>query len=183
MPLNHTSKYAELTDEQFLLIGKVVVEFSNIEFLLGVLLGRLLITPEFLARTYTDQMNAFGLLEAIDNALKIHVHRFANKIVTEKNAVELSSILEDIKSFRPLRNKFAHFCWTRSNNEEIFGTMLSGKLPTTKKSNDYILVKNTELIQIYDKAYTSVDRLEKIIKTLPELLDDKDLIGKLTPER
>jgi hypothetical protein len=42
MPLNHTSEYAELIDEQFALIGRLVIEWSNIEFLLGVLLSRLL---------------------------------------------------------------------------------------------------------------------------------------------
>jgi len=57
MPLNHTSKYSDLTPDQFTLIGKVIIEFSNIEFMLGVILSRLLITPEFLGRTYTDQMN------------------------------------------------------------------------------------------------------------------------------
>ena len=47
MPLNHTSIYAELNDENYALIGRVVVEWFNVEFLLGNLLSRLLFTPEF----------------------------------------------------------------------------------------------------------------------------------------
>lgn len=41
MPLNHNSIYAELTDCHFKLIGKIVVEWSNIEFLLGVVDSRI----------------------------------------------------------------------------------------------------------------------------------------------
>jgi hypothetical protein len=52
MPLNHTSEYAELTNEQFALIGRLVIEWSNIEFLLGVLLSRLLFMPEFVGRVW-----------------------------------------------------------------------------------------------------------------------------------
>jgi len=36
MPINHGSKYSELTEAQSGLIGRLVVEWSNIEFLLGV---------------------------------------------------------------------------------------------------------------------------------------------------
>jgi hypothetical protein len=52
MPINHSSKYSELTDDQYKLIGKVITEFSNLDFLLGNLLSRMLIMPEFLGRTY-----------------------------------------------------------------------------------------------------------------------------------
>jgi hypothetical protein len=65
MPLNHTSEYAELTNEQFALIGRLVIEWSNIEFLLGVLLSRLLFTPEFVGRVYSDEMSATRMERAL----------------------------------------------------------------------------------------------------------------------
>lgn len=179
MPLNHTSKYSELTDEQFLLIGKIVIEFSNLEFLLGVLLSRLLITPEFLGRTYTDQMNAFSILEAIDNALEIHCRRYSYKIITEQNVLQIKIILQDIKTFRPLRNKFAHFCWSRSNDNEIFGTKLSGKLPNTKKNVESVLIKNSDIMDSYIKVYSTVEKLQQLIYLLPELPEDRGLLDKL----
>ena len=76
MPLNHTSQYAELTDDHFKAIGKIVVEWSNIEFLLSVLLSRLLVTPEFLGRSYTDHMNAVKLQEAVKEGVEIHKQRY-----------------------------------------------------------------------------------------------------------
>ena len=39
MPLSHTSQYSELTDAQYIELGKAVVEWANVEQLLGVLLA------------------------------------------------------------------------------------------------------------------------------------------------
>ena len=47
--LNH-SKYSDLTAAQYEALGKLFVEWSNIEFMLGLILSRLLFTPEFLGR-------------------------------------------------------------------------------------------------------------------------------------
>ncbi len=181
MPLNHSSKCSEPTNEQFMLIGKIVVEFSNLEFLLSVLLSRLLITPEFLGRIYTDQIAAYKILEAIDNALEIHSKRYNDSIISKQKASEIKDVINLVKTFRPLRNKFAHYCWSRSNDQEIFGTKLSGKLPSKKKpSPDSITVKNSALKLQYEKAFSAVDSLQKILSTLPELLEDSNLKKKLT---
>lgn len=76
MPLNHTSQYSELTQAQYAALGKAVVEWVNVEFLLGVLLSRLLATPEFLSRTYTDSISAVRLQGAIAEAVEIHRVRY-----------------------------------------------------------------------------------------------------------
>ena len=40
MSLNHVSQYSQLTDQHFQAIGELVVEWSNIEFLLRSVLTR-----------------------------------------------------------------------------------------------------------------------------------------------
>ncbi len=181
MPLNHSSKYSELTNEQFLLIGKVIIEFSNIDFLLGVLLSRLLITPEFLGRTYTDRMTVTMLMEKIKNAINIQNIRYRNKIISGKIADEILSLLNRIDKLRIFRNRFSHYCWARFDNEKIFGTELSGKLPKSKNPNNgSVIITNKELEEIYKKAYVIVDELNKLVYSLPEMEENKDLINKLT---
>jgi hypothetical protein len=64
--LNHVSQYSQLTDVHYNAIGKVVIEWSNIEFLLRILLTRLLLTPDFPGRTFTDRLTAAKVQEAID---------------------------------------------------------------------------------------------------------------------
>ena len=83
MPLNHTSKFAELTDQQYMALGKAVVEWANIEHLLSILLGRLLATPDYLARTFTDPLAAFRLQEAISEAVEIHRVRYRARVIEE----------------------------------------------------------------------------------------------------
>ncbi|MBF9252389.1 hypothetical protein I2I11_03705 [Pontibacter sp. 172403-2] len=178
--LNHSSKYAELTDEQFLIIGKIVVEFSNMEFLLGVVASRLLITPEFLGRSYTDKLSASALQDVIINALDIHRRRYDFKIISSAQVDDIKKAIQRITQIRVLRNAFAHYCWTRQTDTEIFGTKLSGAIP--KESNpdkDSKIISNEELNKIYNEAYSIVEHLTKLIQELPELKEDIEILKKL----
>ncbi len=179
MPINHTSKYAELTDEQFALIGKLVIEWSNIEFLLGVLLSRLLFTPEFLGRVYSDEMSASRIQGAIKKALDIHRHRYRSEIVPTITLDEILQLNDDIDTFRGLRNRFSHFCWSRSNDEKIFGTGLSGFVPPSKRlDKDSMMVSVSELKEAYRNAYQLVERLSGVISRLPET-DEENITAAL----
>lgn len=109
MPLNHLSKFSELTEEHFKAIGKLVVEWSNIEHLLGVMLSRLLLTPEFLARSYTDEISASRLQNALSKAIGIHGHRYNCKFIEKSILQEIEEINVKITRIRSLRNKFGSF--------------------------------------------------------------------------
>lgn len=179
MPLNH-GIYSELTQKQFELIGKLVVEFSNLEFLLGVLLSRLLITPEFLGRTYTDNLTVDRIIKSITKALEIHEFRYRNGIVSNENIGSIKEILIEVKKMQELRNDLAHYCWTRVSDTKIFGSGLSGKIPkNTKPYDDCVELTNSELLQTYDSAYSTVDRLRILIDQLPELEESIELFKML----
>ncbi len=180
MPLNHTSKYAELTDAQFILIGKLTIEFSNVEFLLSEILSRLLITPSFLSRTYTDRMNVNAIIEKIKNAIDIHSRRYGFSIVPADVCESISDIVAEIGKIRLIRNKFAHYCWCRDDDNKIFGTGFSSSHAKHQKPDeDCLLITNPEIEEMYLTSYKIVDRLEGILMRLPELLEDKDLKSKL----
>lgn len=181
MPLNHTSKYSELTDTQFLLIGKLTVEFSNIEFLLGQILGRLLFTPSFLSLTYTDRMNVNSLLEKIKNAIDIHWRRYGYSFISQELCGELTSILKEIESIRIVRNKFAHYCWCRQSNDKIFGTCFASSQPKLSNPNEGVIeITNSEIEEMYRSSYAIVDKLDGILSKLPELKEDSKLKDKLS---
>jgi hypothetical protein len=96
---------------------------------------------------------------------------------------EIISVLNTIKSFRPIRNKFAHFCWSRENDETIFGSKLNGKIPQVKNNktdkDESVRITNKQLELTYKKAYEAVDKLQIIIESLPELKEDSNLFNKL----
>jgi hypothetical protein len=180
MPTNHSSKFADLTDDQYKLIGKVIIEFSTLDFLLGNLLSRMLITPEFLGRTYNDLLTTNKIIVGIENAIDLHKERYNFRFIDQQTIHEIQDLLGHIKGLKSIRNKFAHYCWNRWDDSKNFGTRLSGKLPKLKNPNaDSMTIKNNELEKEYRKAYTAVETLDTIIGKIPELEEDKDLQFKL----
>jgi hypothetical protein len=170
MPLNHTAKYAELTPRQFEAIGRLVVEWSNIELLLGIVLSRLLHTPEFLGRVYTDELMAVRMQSAIEKAMSIHRNRYGCRLVPEDVLTDIASLNSEVERIRGTRNKLSHFCWCRSNDEELFGSGLSGHVPPSKKlDKDSIVVSLTELDEMYKHSYAVVSRLSELVAKLPEV--------------
>ncbi len=156
-----------------------MVEFSNLDYQLGILLNRLLITPQFLGLTYTDQLMATKKIIAIENAIDIHLKRYDCRIFSKDILQESLKIIREIKGFKSLRNKFAHYCWSRWSDDKIFGTQMNGKLPNYEKPNkDSITITNSELIRQYEKSYNLVESLEKIIEQIPVFEESIKLINK-----
>lgn len=175
MPLNH-QKYFELTDEQFKLLGKCLIEFSNIENLLGQILTRLLLTPDFLGRTYTDTMSISTIQRSIDTALEIQNHRYGYSIISRDLCIKIKDINKEVENLRQIRNKFAHYCWSRFGEEKIFGTSFSGKVPNPKKPNaDSATLTNDEILDVYNNAYRIVGVLSDLVNALPLLEEGREL--------
>jgi hypothetical protein len=169
LPLNHSSKYADLTPRQFEAVGRLVVEWSNVEFLLGSLLSRLLGTPEFLGRVYTDEMMAVRLQSAIEKAVDVHRNRYAYRLITKEVLDEISKLNSEIGLLRSTRNKFSHYCWCRTDDETIFGSALSGHVqPSKQLDRNSMTVSLTELDAMYGQSYDVVSRLSAIVEQLPE---------------
>lgn len=176
MPLNHTSQYAQLTDRQFELLGRVVVEWANLEFLLGCLLNRLLHTPEFLGRTYTDQLTSSRIEVAIREAIEIQSVRYRSRVVSETTQAATLELLRKIQSKRALRNKIAHFCWSRSTDDTIFGTSFSGGLPgSAKHERSYASLTTADLVEAHTSFAAIVDELQTVVSSIPEMSEDEAL--------
>jgi len=176
--LSH-GKYSDLTSEQYELLGRAFIEWSNIEFLLGILLSRLLFTPEFLGRTYSDEMTASKLESAIKNALDIHKKRYSESIITETQHEKITQVLVKAASCRTLRNKFAHYVWMRRSDEEIYGAKMSGKLPKANKSNGSMIISLNQLKENYSTAHLLVEDLQKIIFDIPSVKEERNLTKKI----
>ena len=170
MPLNHSSRFADLTTEQYAALGRVVVEWSNIEYLLGVLLSRLLRTPEYLGRTYADGLSAVRLQAAIDEAIAIHRHRYGARRVGEETLSRAAELNTRVTRLRSERNKISHFCWTRSNDEELFGSSLSGGVPDAKwQRRTSKTLTLSELGRIHEESFAIAEELMQLVDSLPEV--------------
>lgn len=176
MPLNHTSTYAELTPSQSEILGRFVTEWSNIEHLLGELLGRLLFTPPFLSRVYADALGANQIQEAISKAVLIHRARYTCDVIPHDILDKIDGYKEPLNRLRGMRNRFAHFCWARSNDDEIFGTGFSSFLPGDgRHDKDVRTVTLEELRQAHTDAWNLVKEMDALIAALPKLSEDDAL--------
>lgn len=171
--LNH-SKYSDLTAAQYEVLGKLFVEWSNTEFLLGLVLSRLLFTPEFLGRTYSDEMNAARIETAIFNALDIHKFRYNHAVVSEAEDKNIRCLLKDAAGCRALRNKFAHYLWMRSTDDTIIGFQMSGKPSQKKRDSDTLKVTLDELCRAHGQSHTLVEKLEKLVLRLPKVSEGQN---------
>lgn len=179
MPMNHGSSYADLTAEQAELIGRFVIEWSNIEFLLSDILARLLMSPNFVSRVFTDSMNAFALQQALDKAIRFHRDRYRFAVIPEPVLERLSRMLSAVDELRGMRNRFSHFCWTRNTDEAIFGTGFSALLPSDKRhKSDYKMLSVAEIRAAHKKAWDLVDDLSALVLALPATTEDDALRAK-----
>jgi hypothetical protein len=179
MPMNHSSSYADLTAEQAELIGRFVVEWPNIEFLLSDILGRLLMPPDFVSRVFTDSINAFGLQQALDKAIRIHTDRYCFAVISEPVLGRLSKMLGAVDELRGMCNRFLHFCWTRSTDEAIFGSGFSGYLPSDKRyRGDVRTLSVSEIRAAHKKAWDLVEDLSAFILAVPQTTEDDALCAR-----
>lgn len=172
MPLSHASRFSELTEQQYALSGRAVVEWANVEQLLGTVLSRLLATPEFLARTYTASMSAARMQEAIKEAVKIHAHRYGYRLISKELLGEIIKINGDVTSLRTKRNKIAHFCWFRQNDEVMFGTNFPSGVPSGTNEHGYATLTHAELSNLNGEAHALVERLLTLLPDLSEIREE-----------
>jgi hypothetical protein len=175
MPLSHASRFSEPTEKQYASLGRAVVEWANVEQLLGTVLSRLLATPDFLARTYTASMSAVRMQEAITEAVKIHVYRYGYRLISKGRLEEIIKINGDVTSLRTKRNKIAHFCWFRQDDEVMLGTNFPSCV--TLKTNDrgYATLTQAELSNLNAEAHALVERLLTLLPELPEISEESIL--------
>ena len=160
MPLNHSSEFSALTDEQHAAIGRVVVEWSNVEYMLSVVLSRLLRTPEYLGRTYSAGLSAVRIQAAISEAVAIHRLRYKRKFIGEDVLVQIERANERVTVLRAERNKISHFCWCRTDDALLFGTAFAGGVPSEKweRKNSKEL-SLAELRKLYREAHDLTEEL------------------------
>lgn len=156
-----------------MLIGMFVTEWATAEFYLGVILGRLLLAPEYLSRTYTDSLGAAQVQDAIRQAVGIHKERYSSKLIASNLLDEILALNSQIGKLRSLRNKFAHFCWMRSSDDEMFGTNFSGAaLSDKRQKNSFASLKIAEIRQQHKELFDAVERLQTIAEDIPKISED-----------
>lgn len=183
MPLNHAGEFSELTDEQYQLIGKLTVEWSNIEYLMTVLLARLLLVAEFPARTFTDMSSASNLERQLQVALDLHHWRYGDRVISEVLQDRVKQTLDAISKARPLRNALAHYCWCRSNDQQLFGSAFLGNpIKNGMENKGTKVLEVSEMKQAHNIMHELTETLCQLTQDLPRVDEIKLLNLVLSKE-
>ncbi len=156
-----------------MLIGMFVSEWATAEFFLGLILGRLLLAPEYLSRTYTDSLGAAQIQDSISQAVGIQKERYRGHLIADDLLDEILALNKKIKQLRALRNKFAHLCWMRDSDEKIFGTNFTGAaLGDKRHKRSFASLTVVEIRQQYQELFCAVERLQAIVKKIPGVSEE-----------
>ena len=168
MTLNHSSKYSELTEQHFSAIGKIVVEWSNIESCLGTILSRLSFSPDLIGSIISNELNAVKLHNSVVKAIDVQRDLYENHFIPEETLKEIENALMRMNAIRVKRNKLSHFLWCRSSDSHIFGFNPIGILASNPKIHKaFQSFSVDDLVSLHHTAYGLVEDLIKIIEKLP----------------
>ena len=96
-----------------------------------------------------------ALINKIKNAIDIHERRYGNSLVSNDLCEIINVKLAEIDSIRLIRNKFAHYCWSRDSDDKIFGTGFLHKQSKFSKPNEgVIVITNKEIEEIVGSLFT-----------------------------
>jgi hypothetical protein len=168
--LNHASDYSQLTQDQFSSLGRVIVESSNIEYLLEIIMIRLARAPDYPALAITSQLGYVQKLNALKVLVDTHRRRYGSSLISDDMLDRLSSLLKEVDSFRMDRNRCAHYLWCRTTDETVFGIRFTGKHGDARKHNqDCMTFTVDELNSIASEMHRIVDDLLAVLTSLPEI--------------
>ena len=110
-----------LNDEQLRAIGRVATTWSVLERVLGILLSRLVMAPEFPAAAITKDLSLDNQIKAIKTLLSLHLERYHQTVVTPGVEQIIANMIPDFFQLKEKRNVLTHTVWFRMGSDEISG--------------------------------------------------------------
>jgi len=178
MPINHVFKFADLTSYQSSLIGKFLLEFSNLEFSFGLLFSKLLMATDLLAMSLLERMTIQSVVTSIKSMLDIHCNSYQYAIITKEQQHSIEEVLQKAEELRKTRNAFAHNIFFKQDEETIVGIDIP-KLSVHimkyffKDEGGGIIIKNTELENKIKDCYQLVDELSELLTEMSDNYNEK----------
>ncbi|QYH38463.1 hypothetical protein GYM62_06490 [Algoriphagus sp. NBT04N3] len=134
------------------LIGEVILSFSNAEFLLDNLFLKIGITQEkleYLANSKTGQKITVYKVKLLESGLE--------------EAKQIAALMDEVDSFRELRNALAHSIILRNSAEEE--EFIRHKFFASKKG----IIRNVEIFSI-PELQVQVQEFKEVCRSLNDLL-------------
>eukprot|EP01035_Chromulina_nebulosa_P007686 gene7686-10385_t len=111
--LTFVPPYSRPNDEQLVEIGRVATVWSIVERMLGKLLTRLAMAPEYPGMAITKDLGLDAQAKAIKSLMLLHSSRYRYEIIGADWLEVITGILRDFDKLRLQRNIAVHTVWFR----------------------------------------------------------------------
>jgi len=101
------------SDEQLTAIGRITTTWSVLERILGILLARLALAPEYPAMALTKDLGLDNQIKAVKTLLSLHADRYEQNIVNEDLEGIITNMLSKFAKLKERRNVLSHGIWFR----------------------------------------------------------------------
>ncbi|MES0016155.1 hypothetical protein [Mesorhizobium sp. M0036] len=165
------------TADQLQAIGRVTTAWSLVERVLGMVLSRLAMAPEYPATAITKDLGLDYQTKAIRTLIALHQERYRKQVIPSDTLEVLTNMLKELSKLRQERNIVVHTVWISS----IPGTTLhslrarpvTGSASASKPSEERTL---DQINKLADDIQALADAMFIVVQFLPAL--DEGLIAK-----
>jgi hypothetical protein len=160
-------EYERPDDEQLRAIGKVAATWAVLERMLGLIVTRLALAPEFPGMALTKDLGLDYQIKAAKALITLHKNRYRCEIIGSDWLVVISNMLRRFISLRQERNIVVHTVWYR------FGDKLSS-LPSRPMTSTGL--------EENPRPERTVGQLQKLAADIQELADAMFVAVQHLPE-
>jgi hypothetical protein len=107
-----------LTDRQYAAIGRVAALWSEVEWAMERILGRLAFVPSLLGYILTDRLGPDNRIAAIHSLIEVHRIKYAGLIDAEL-LTEIQEYLGALGALKGDRNYIVHSVWAKASETQL----------------------------------------------------------------
>lgn len=161
-------EHARPAAEHLQAIGRVATAYSVLERVLGMVLARLVLAPDFPTMAITKDLSMDNHLKALRTLIQLHEERYHSKIASKDLTHILANMATDVAKLKDERNIIVHTCWYRMG-DKLIG--LSGRPATISKVEAYPAPEKTtaEINDLARRIETLGDAMFIVVQYLPEV--------------
>jgi hypothetical protein len=161
--------HAKPNDAQLLAIGKVCATWAVLERIVGMLISRLCMAPEYPTLAILRELSANNQIKALRILIPLHKERYARMMTNEDFIIDLMKMPARLQTLKDKRNEIAHTVWHKWNETEMLAMR---SRPVTY---------SVAAAEPAEKNKTSIESMNSLSEEIQEVADRLFLMVQLLP--
>jgi hypothetical protein len=165
--LTFIPEHDRLNGGQLQAIGRVATTWSVLERVLGILLSRLAMAPEFSAFALTKDLGLDNQIKAIKTLISLHIERYHQMVVTPGLEDVITNMIPDFFALKEKRNILTHTVWFTMGKDKISGLRSRPVSMSKAAANEVPEWTISEINDVADQIQKLSDAMFVVAQILP----------------